>query len=67
MLKGIKEKGGNEELHSVLDKIRDDHRNKIMHPDKILTKDDALSLFYKGLAVIRDLKIEIKKLNLVPQ
>lgn len=62
----LKKYGADSRLVSVLDNIRSAERNPLMHPEDVLSQDDAVGLFCIGQAALSRLIGEMEKQNLFP-
>ncbi len=62
-LQELKKANANPDVMAVLNQIRSIHRNPVMHPEVILTIDEAIDLFDIGKAAIRAMVVEIQKLK----
>lgn len=62
-IKLARDKGGDEKVCSSLDQFRDLHRNPLIHPEAILTIEEAQTLLGIGQSAIVSIVIEMDKRN----
>lgn len=62
-IKLTRDNGGDEKVCSSLDQFRDLHRNPLMHPEAVLTVDDAITLLGIAQSAIVAMTLEMGKLK----
>lgn len=63
----LKEHGAADEVHSIVDSIRRDDRNTLMHPEKFLDMDEAIALFFLSLTALDRLVNDMEKRGLAKE
>ncbi len=57
----LKQHGASDEVTSIVDNMRRDDRNPLMHPEKFLKMDEAVGLFYLSQTALDRLISDIEK------
>ncbi len=58
-IKGLREAGAKAEILLILDQLRNLYRNELLHPEDVLTMEEAIDLFDLGKAAIRSMVLEM--------
>lgn len=60
-IKGLRAHGADQKIVAALEQVKDMHRNPIMHPEVVLTTDEAISLFGIAQGIIVAMVLDIEK------